>query len=295
MLYRLLSNPTYVGRIPHNGQSYPGLHAPIIDAEVWDEVQSLLASNKSAREPERIPYKGSALGGLLFDDRGNMMTPSYAKKGKRRRYRYYISQALLQNDPSKAGSLARVPAPLVEHIVGEVVQAELSADTQQRLQWHSNEPRVPLRRCIERVTIGREGIDVLLRYPRPGRVVTRGTFVRQGKGLGFERLDAGRRPGKERPSLPLVKAVCKAFHWRMLLERGEVRSLYGLARQQGMNPGYVRRVMQLAFLCPSVVQAILAGDRLSVRGVVDLTSKKVPLSWAAQRELLLGERSAAMR
>jgi hypothetical protein len=46
---------------------------------------------------------------VVFDDRGNRMSPTWARKGPKR-WRYYVSQAALQGDRSKAGSVARVPA-----------------------------------------------------------------------------------------------------------------------------------------------------------------------------------------
>ena len=44
------------------------------------------------------------------------MSPTHANK-KGVRYRYYVSQALLQNRKAEAGSIARVPAPEVELLV----------------------------------------------------------------------------------------------------------------------------------------------------------------------------------
>ena len=58
------------------------------------------------------------LGGKLFDDRGNRMSPSWARKGPAR-WRYYVSQAALKADKSKAGSIVRVPASDVEALVTE--------------------------------------------------------------------------------------------------------------------------------------------------------------------------------
>ena len=66
------------------------------------------------------------LAGKLFDDRGNRMSPTWARKGPKR-WRYYVSQAALQGDKSKAGSIVRVPAAEVEALVTEAV-AKLSAD-----------------------------------------------------------------------------------------------------------------------------------------------------------------------
>jgi site-specific DNA recombinase len=60
--------------------------------------------------------QAAILTGRLFDDRGNRMSPAHANK-KGVRYRYYVSQALLQNRKAEAGSIARVPAPEVESLV----------------------------------------------------------------------------------------------------------------------------------------------------------------------------------
>jgi hypothetical protein len=50
------------------------------------------------------------LAGLIFDDRSHPMSPSHANK-KGVRYRYHVSQALLQNRKAEAGSIARGSAP----------------------------------------------------------------------------------------------------------------------------------------------------------------------------------------
>src|ERR1700732_3481900 len=41
-LYKILSNPIYLGRLTHKGQVHDGLHDPIVDQETWDRVQRLL-------------------------------------------------------------------------------------------------------------------------------------------------------------------------------------------------------------------------------------------------------------
>src|ERR1700730_13787335 len=58
--------------------------------------------------------------GLILDDRGNPMSPSHANK-KGVRYRYYVSQAILQNRKSEAGSVSRVSGPDIEAIVVDSV------------------------------------------------------------------------------------------------------------------------------------------------------------------------------
>lgn len=44
-IYALLRNPIYIGCIGHRGVLHKGLHAPIIEREMWDTVQRQLAGN----------------------------------------------------------------------------------------------------------------------------------------------------------------------------------------------------------------------------------------------------------
>jgi hypothetical protein len=54
--------------------------------------------------------------GRFFDDRGNRMSPSHARKGGVK-YRYYLSSALLQGVADSAGSVRRVPAADIETLL----------------------------------------------------------------------------------------------------------------------------------------------------------------------------------
>jgi site-specific DNA recombinase len=64
------------------------------------------------------------LTGRIFDDRGNRMTPSHARRGNVK-YRYYLSSALLQGTTERAGSVRRVPATDVESLVIRSVREHL--------------------------------------------------------------------------------------------------------------------------------------------------------------------------
>jgi type IV secretory pathway VirB10-like protein len=66
------------------------------------------ASHQAARTDERVASP-ALLKGLIFDGAGNRMSPSHAVKGGVR-YRYYVSQAVLQGRAQEAGSIARLPA-----------------------------------------------------------------------------------------------------------------------------------------------------------------------------------------
>jgi hypothetical protein len=104
-----LKNRFYIGEVHCRGEVYRGKHEPILSRDMFEAVRAKLAGNAVARQ---VRLKGSAaiLACRLYDDRGSRMSPTHANK-KGVRYRYYVSQALLQNRKAEAGSIARVPAP----------------------------------------------------------------------------------------------------------------------------------------------------------------------------------------
>ena len=126
-IYKLLSNPIYVGRIAHKGQVHEGQHKTILPQELWEQVQRGLRDHRSAARTNRTRQSSDALlMGKLYDDGGNRMSPAWARKGPKR-WRCYVSQAALQGNKSKAGSIVRVPAGDVETLVAEAV-GNLSPD-----------------------------------------------------------------------------------------------------------------------------------------------------------------------
>jgi site-specific DNA recombinase len=96
-----------------------------------------------------------------------------------------------------------------------------------------------------------------------------------------------RQPGEQGPRLakPLLKALARAHQWYGWMLTGKALSQSSIAKQTGLNPRYVGRVLECAFLAPDIVEAILDG-----RQPPDLTfqklTKQVPLSWVEQREQL---------
>jgi hypothetical protein len=62
--------------------------------------------------------------GRIFDDRGNRMTPSFARKAGKR-YRYYVSSALIQGRAKLAGSVRRAAATEIEELVLQAVRRRL--------------------------------------------------------------------------------------------------------------------------------------------------------------------------
>ena len=129
-LYLMLQNRVYLGEITHKEQSYAGQQPAIIDQELWNKVQAQLKENMQSEDRKANRSGKSILVGLLYDSEGNRFTPSYAKK-KGRRYRYYVSRALLKLSRSEQPGPTRLPAGEIEELV--ISQIRNLLRSQQRL------------------------------------------------------------------------------------------------------------------------------------------------------------------
>ncbi len=223
------------------------------------------------------------LAGILYDDRGNLMSPSFTKKSCGQRYPCYVSQALLQNRKDMAGSLPRVPAAAIESaVLAHATPLQERASGQHR---PLASVRSELREVIERVVLGKGRIEIFSAGSSK-RLIVQGAMVKRGRSLVFERFGSNSSRSDGRASAALVKAVCRASAWRERCECGEIRSYYQLARAEGLAPSYVRANMQLAFLAPDLIEALVSNQSTLCGGVVDLTSRRLPLSWHKQIEML---------
>jgi site-specific DNA recombinase len=89
----LQRNRFYIGEVTFKGEVLKGEQTPIVDNELFEAVQTKLTEQTNNHKGKRNTSE-ALLTGRIFDDRGNRMTPSHARKGGMK-YRYYLSSALL--------------------------------------------------------------------------------------------------------------------------------------------------------------------------------------------------------
>lgn len=97
-LYLMLQNRIYRGEITHKGNAYPGEHPAIIENPLWDDVQAVLALNRVERATGVHKKQPSLLGGMIYDETGGRLTPTYCVK-KGTRYRYYVASGRSRRVP----------------------------------------------------------------------------------------------------------------------------------------------------------------------------------------------------
>jgi len=113
----LLNNRIYRGEALHKGKSYPGEHAAIIDADLWDRAHSILQESPRKRANNSRAQTPALLKGLIFSDTGAAMTPTSTKKGAKL-YRYYVSMDVIRNRETGAETAPmRLAAGMVEDAV----------------------------------------------------------------------------------------------------------------------------------------------------------------------------------
>ena len=124
-IYQLLANPIYTGQIAHKGQLYPGQHPALIDAETWSAVRGQLGANARRHGSKADAVEPSLLAGMLFDAQGERLTPSHAVKNGRR-YRYYVSAALITEAGTDRTQGWRLAAREIEGAVIRVLAEALT-------------------------------------------------------------------------------------------------------------------------------------------------------------------------
>jgi site-specific DNA recombinase len=173
-------NRVYLGEIHHGGKWFRGEHKPILDRPTFDRVQQLLSSNTKGRKATRSE-SGALLTGLLFDDKGNRMSPSFSSKNGVR-YRFYVSSALLRGRKAAAGSVSRIAASEIESAVLAALEPH-----QERDGSAANPVEM-----LKRVVLGRDHLLITIA----------GTGDSQPQKIKFAMVDQGKEPcnrgGKKR-------------------------------------------------------------------------------------------------
>jgi site-specific DNA recombinase len=287
-LAHMLKNRFYISEVVYRGETHKGEHEAILDATLFDAVQAKLAEGAVERKFTRSKSP-SMLASLIFDDRGNPMSPSHANK-KGVRYRYYVSHALLQNRKAEVGSVSRVSAPDVEAIVCKAVREAIQAKDE-------IPDRDLILQHVERIVVHVDRIaitqrDLALGADQPPSeddahfptelTVPFAPKIPPRKGIAHAPADHETLDPQTRNNL--LQAIARARGWMDSIIAGKVASFDDIAAAENLAERYVRRLAVLAFLSPKIIQAIAEGTAPADLTISRLT-QAVPHSWSAQEHM----------
>jgi len=319
-LYLMLGCRTYLGEISHHGEVFAGLHQAIVDRDLWDQVQVLLAQNWQGKRTGRNAREASLLAGLIQDEAGEPLIPVHATKGKVR-YRYYVSRSLQQGDTDQG---MRIPARELETAVTErladAVEDPLQLAAETGIPFDSHDiPRLlaaaeqirarirqrergALLEIVERVEVGGSSIALRCR----GATVTAALGLASGgqakdlilgspvrltrSGRALRLVHDSGATADARPDVSLIRLIARAHHWWRILRTEQVFIKTGAHREK-VTASWMTRVLRLAFLSPAVIEAALGGRlRAGVDGAMLLTAGVLDAGWEAQERKLLCDR-----
>lgn len=212
--------------------------------------------------------------GKLYDDRGNLMSPSFSSKNGVR-YRFYVSSALLRGRKDKAGSVGRVAAREIEEIVEEAARRTLT---------HADTSDQTASELIERVVIGKSIVRITFKSKTQADSSTTKALEIPWTPVKVSYTHLP-RPSDGRPDQKSLEAVVRAHAWLADLKSYRYVSIEELAGCVQLHPKVVRQALRLAFLAPKVTISILRGDRpgrLTLRQI----PKRLPLAWTELPRLL---------
>jgi hypothetical protein len=283
-LFHLLRNRVYLGQITHKGEVHEGEHDAIVDAMIFDQVQTMLDAqvrrhrNKASTRKIKAPLTGK-----LFDPVGEPMSPTTSRGKSGGTYRYYVSASLQQGArPAGSDLVQRVSATEIEKVISEAVRlweptagdafaivrsVRISERGLQVAVGKSHAASVVTRLAADETILDRSAdmVTILL----PIRFATRGSKQ--------QIVPANSRPPQ--PDQVLISALRKA-HVMLRTERGLP------VMETAPDSPYDRNILRLAFLAPDIQRAILAGRQPLQLNLENLKKTAIPLAWSQQRKVL---------
>ena len=314
----ILRNKAYIGLVGHKGTWYQGEHQGIIPIELFEQVQAVMAVNRINRQ--HYDPKKSLLSGKLYDDKGNAMSPSWSTGCSGKTYRYYVSQAIIRKEPSKLGKIGKISLPQLENFIDSWFEQFLREKAKihsyiQHFEVNKQKQILKLlssytitrsieKALIKRVQLNPNEVEITLhaeqivelfnaiyenremRLLKPEELKTENTYTelyRIGTIANGEKIIVGQfiEP-KKHPNTELIKILNQAYTWHQDILDG--KTTQEIANRDKVCVQYVRRILNLSFLSPKIVRAILNGTQPA-----DCTLKKLlsikSSNWQEQEQI----------
>ena len=294
-LAQFLRNRFFIGEVVFKGDVLPGEQPAIVDRDLFEAVQVKLSEQQSHHVVSRTKSEALLIG-RIFDDRGNRMSPSHARK-RGIRYRYYVTSALLQGQPERAGSVRRVPAAEVEVLVSSAIRE------------HFNEPnkaddRELIHAHVVRVEVQADQLVIKLNSPTPrqarrqtpdGRQKMEPTLLH----VSWQKTPLKRkreiivpksttiqkaRPIRAETRAKLVTSIALGRRWLEEIVTGSVTDVEQIAAREKCSVRKINMTISLAFLAPDLVKAAIEGRLPHGIGVARLCD--APVEWGRQYSTL---------
>jgi len=289
-LAHLLRNRFYIGEVAFKGEVLAGEQLAIVDRTLFDAVQAKLDEQLNNHNVARMKSE-ALLAGRVFDDRGNRMSPSHARK-RGIKYRYYLSAALIQGRAERAGSIRRAPAVEIEALVVKSVRGHLklaaSLDDQNLVSTHVVRVEVQTGQLViqftptQKSTRGRARAEDTLLVPwqktpstRRREILLPGSDSSNGQNARLIRSET---------RATLVASIARGRRWLDEIISDPSANTETIATRESCSIRKVNMLISLAFLAPHLIKAAIEGrlpHGIGVARLCDLSAE-----WSRQSQML---------
>jgi site-specific DNA recombinase len=297
-LYYLLGNHFYIGEVKYKNEILPGAQPPIMDRALFDAARQKSLAQWSHRTIVRNK-SDHLLTGLLLDDAGHRMVPTYATKAGVR-YRYYVSTPFLHGEAktASAGSVSRIPAADIEEAIVKFLTEHLAAKQGKSTTGAVRlGDRGVLAELIAGIVVHKERLIVRLKSDRADEASDspddRSLSIPWQKPpskrsrqilLPHNASRSDVRPEQFERRARLVNAIARGRRWLDDVVSGRVTTVAQLCAREKCSARQVNMTISLAFLAPNLVKAAVEG-RLP-RGIGIERLRDPPTEWSRQFEAL---------
>jgi site-specific DNA recombinase len=225
--------------------------------------------------------------GRIFDDAGNRMSPTHARKPGVK-YRYYISSALLNGEAERIGAVSHVPAAALEGVVIRSIRQHLKSSA-------AMNDRSLIETHIARVEVHRERLIIRFAQAEPAAIdSTENTLSISWQKTAATRrreilLPEGVSPQKVRRirsenRTTLLASIARGRRWLEELVLDPTATAATIADREGCTSRKVNMTISLASLAPDLVKAAIDRTLPHGTGVVRLVD--LPAEWSKQHQVL---------
>jgi DNA invertase Pin-like site-specific DNA recombinase len=287
-LAHLLRNRFYIGEVAFKGEILKGEQPALLDNDLFEAVQAKLSEQATNHKATRMKSE-ALLAGRIFDDRGNRMSPTHARK-KGIKYRYYLSSALLHGDAEHAGSIQRVPAAEIEHLVLGTVRHHLNLsgpiDDRSLIDTHVGRVEVQKEELIVQLADVKESSREQPKNDGTLRISWQKTPSKRRREILLPQfaLPETARPIRAETRATLVASIARGRRWLDELITDPTASTESIAARERCSVRKVNMIISLAFLAPDLVKAAIEGRLPHGMGMARLCD--LPAEWSRQYQIL---------
>ena len=325
-LYHILQNKTYTGKIVHKNNVYNGEHPAIIEENLFNVVQDLLKTNKVDESNKHNASNSLLAGKIYDDKNNRMTPSYSKTRNKKYRYyvsqpilKFDKAKA---GSVSKipAEETEKFVTDEIKNYFSDTKQiqtyiAELSVLIQsqilEKIKSGKFDSYTLVRSVLEKITFSKEWIELTLSkngikkflYDLNGNIQDMRDYKEQAEDYLIIKRDIRIKTGtskgcntliirNDKAEVPhinetLVKAIVKSFYWHNLLLEGKVRNTRDIQKLENMKDNsYIKQVLNLRFLSPRIIEAILNGTQPRELTVTKLFNIKT-LNWNEQEKLIM--------